>query len=342
MLRFRSLVVAAVLALLLILSFSPPSPQQVIVAAPRNNTTLYLLLISRAATTPLQIHFIDVGQGNSILVIAPSGRSMLIDTGEANKATKVANYLQTVLGKKTVNFLVITHYHSDHLGAYTALLNNQGLVIEQATYDRGGTRNEYSTATYTSYYDLCTTTNPTACKRSTLHEGNTIDLGPSVQARVLCVGDILTNKTCGQNVISENDNSVLILLTMGTFDIWLGGDTSGDTTHTSYADVESAVVHQGNISQALDVYAVDHHGSCTSTNQTLVDATHPTVSIFQLGANSYGHPCAATVNRLAGSALYYTENSSGAVVNGDVKIVYSGGTSYSVSTLQGTQVFNTK
>jgi beta-lactamase superfamily II metal-dependent hydrolase len=267
---------------------------------------------------------------------------MLIDTGESNKATKVANYLQAVLGKKTVNYLVITHYHSDHLGAYTTLLNTQGLVIEQATYDRGGARNEYNSATYTSYYDLCMTTNPTACKRATLHESDMIDLGSGVQARVLCVGDIVTHKTCGQSIISENDYSVLILLTMGNFDIWLGGDTSGDTTRTTYADVESAVVAQGKINQTLDVYAVDHHGSCTSTNQTLVDATRPTISVFQLGQNSYGHPCAATVNRLAGSTRYYTEDSTGAVVNGDVKVEYSGGASYTVTTLQGTQTFNTK
>jgi beta-lactamase superfamily II metal-dependent hydrolase len=316
-------------------------------AAPQTGYRIYLPLIAYGPplpSTPLQVHMINVGQGNSYLVVAPSGKTMLIDTGEASKASVVANYLQSALGVKAVDYVVITHYHADHLGAFTALLNTHGLVIRQATYDRGGSRTEYNSAAYTNYYDLCTTTNPTACKRSTLREGNAIDLGPMVQAKVLCIGDWVTKKTCGQSVISENDNSALILLSMGSFDIWLGGDTSGDTTHTSYADVENAVVSQGKINQTLDVYAVDHHGSCTSSNQTLIDATHPTVSVFSLGANSYGHPCPATVNRLttAGSTLYYTENASGAVVDGNVKIEYTGGFTYTVTTTNGMTTFNTK
>ena len=295
-------------------------------------------------STPLQVHMINVGQGNSYLIVAPSGKTMLIDTGEAAEAGVVANYLQSVIGVKEVDFVVITHYHADHLGAFTDLVNTRGMVINQATYDRGGSRTEYNSATYADYYDHCTTTNPAACKRTTLHEGDAIDLGPTVQAKVLCIGDRVTKKTCGQSVKSENDNSALILLSMGSFDIWLGGDTSGDTTNTSYADVETAVVSQGQVNQTLDVYAVNHHGSCTSSNQTLIDATHPTVSVFSLGANSYGHPCPATVNRLtrAGSTLYYTENASGALVDGNVKIVYNGGTTYTVTTTKGMTTFNTK
>jgi beta-lactamase superfamily II metal-dependent hydrolase len=115
-------------------------------------------------------------------------------------------------------------------------------------------------------------------------------------------------------------------------------------THSSYADGESAVVSQGKVNQTLDVYAVDHHGSCTSSNQTLVNATKPTVSVFSLGANNYGHPCPTTVDRLtaAGSTLYFTENASGTVVDGNVKIEYNGGYTYTVTTAKGMSTFNTK
>ncbi|MCA1552885.1 MAG: hypothetical protein LC737_00755, partial [Chloroflexi bacterium] len=203
---------------------------------------------------------------------------------------------------------------------------------------------EYNSPIYTDYYDFCTTQNPTACKRTSLHENDTINLGAGITAKVLCAGDITTRTACGQSVISENDNSILILLSTGTFDAWLGGDTSGDSSHTYYADVESAVVSQGKIGAFLDVYGVDHHGSCYSSNQTLVSATHPTVSVFSLGANTYGHPCQAVVDRLttAGSTLYYTESSSGALVDGDVQIVYSGGSTYTVTSAKGTKTFTTK
>lgn len=292
----------------------------------------------------LEVHFINVGQGNSALVIAPSGKTMLVDSGELVQSAKVASYLQTTLCTKTVDYFVVTHYHSDHFGSYTDLLRNKGVSITTATYDRGGTRTEYSSTIYTDYYDFCTTQNPTACKRTTIHANDTIDLGVGITAKVLCAGDITTRTSCGQSVVSENDNSILILVTYATLDVWLGGDTSGDSSHTYYADVESAVVAQGKIGANLDVYGVDHHGSCYSTNQTLVDATHPTVSVFSLGNNSYGHPCSTVVNRLtvAASAIYYTEDSSGAVVDGDVKIASSGGATYTASGARGVTTYSTK
>jgi len=292
----------------------------------------------------LEVDFINVGQGNSALVIAPSGKTMLVDSGELVQSAKVASFLMATLCTRALDFFVVTHYHSDHFGSYTDLLRNQGVTVATATYDRGGTRTEYSSSIYTDYYDFCTTQNPTACKRTTIHENDLIDLGVGMTATVLCVGDITTRKSCGESVVAENDNSVLIRITYGTLDVWLGGDTSGDSSHTYYADVETATVNQGKIGASLDVYGVDHHGSCYSTNQNLVNATHPTVSVFSLGSNSYGHPCQTVVDRLtaAGSRLYYTENSSGQVVDGDVLIVSSGGSTYTVTGTGGTTTFTTK
>ncbi len=295
--------------------------------------------------TTLQVHFINVGQGNSALVVAPSGKTMLVDSGELVQSGKVASYLLSVLGTKTIDYFVVTHYHSDHFGSYTDLLRNQGVSVTTATYDRGGDRTEYNSPIYTDYYDFCTTQNPTACKRTTLHENDLINLGAGITAKVLCMGSVSPRiAACGQTYLSENDNSALILVTMGSMDVWLGGDTSGDSSHTYYADVETAAVSQGKIGSYLDVYGVDHHGSCYSTNQNLVNATLPTVSVFSLGNNTYGHPCSTVVTRLtnAGSNLYYTEDSSGAIVDGDVKIVYAGGTTYTVTGAKGTRTFTTK
>ena len=334
--------------LLVSLGASASFPSRQAIAAPRSRSTSFLPFVAIGGATlpaaPLEVHFLNVGQGNSILIKTPAGKTMLIDTGESTVAPQVATYLQTNLGTKSLDYVLITHYHADHLGAFIALLNNHGVTVTRATYDRGGPRSEYTSATYTNYYDLCMTINPSACKRTTLKEGDLIDLGAPVTVKALCVGDILTHQTCGQHINSENDYSILLLLSMGTFDIWLGGDTSGDTTLTTYADVEGAVVNQNKVNLALDGYGVDHHGSCTSSNQTLVAATRPTVSIFSLGANSYGHPCPATVARLSevNSTLFYTADSSGHAVDGHVKIVYHGGSTYTVASLNGTRTFNTK
>ncbi len=270
---------------------------------------------------------------------------MLVDSGELVQSSKVASYLQKTLCKKAIDYFVVTHYHSDHFGSFTDLLRNQGVTIGTATYDRGGDRNEYASTIYTDYYDFCTTQNPAACKRTTLHESDLINMGVGITAKVLCMGSISPRiGACSQSVITENDYSALILVTVGSIDVWLGGDTSGDTQHLFYADVETAAVTQGKIGKFLDVYGVDHHGSCFSTNANLVNATLPTVSVFSLGLNDFGHPCPDVVTRLtnAGSKIYYTENDQGQVVDGDVVIKYSSGTSYTITGKNGTTTFNTK
>jgi len=313
-------------------------------AAPSGAAPTAPRAVTRALAGALEVHFIDVGQGNATLVVAPSGKSLLVDTGEPWTSPAVAAYVEAVLGGKALDYVVISHYHADHFGSFTDLLRNQGVTVGIATYDRGGDRSEYDSAMYRDYYDFCTTENPFACKRTTIHEGDLIDLGPGTTATVLCAGDIIIRQSCGESVVSENDNSILLLVQSGTLQVWVGGDTSGDVNHRFYADVETAVVTLGRIGSDLDVYGVDHHGSCYSTNDNLVSATQPTVSVFSLGLNRFGHPCPPVVDRLtaAGSAIYSTEDGSGTVIDGDVKIGYSGGNTYTVTGAQGTTTFFTK
>jgi len=292
----------------------------------------------------LEVHFIDVGQGNSTLVIAPSGKTMLVDSGERVQALKVANYLLQTLCTKTIDYFVVSHYHADHFGSFVELLRNQGVTVTTATYDRGGGPDEYSSAIYAGYFDFCTTPNPADCKRTTIRELDIIDMGVGITVTVVCAGDITTRTSCGETIVSENDNNITLLVTYDTLDVWIGGDTSGDAARRSYADVEGAAVALGRVGPTLDVYGVDHHGSCHSTNDAFVNATVPTVSVFSLGRNSFGHPCPAVVDRLtiAGSATYYTRDSQGLVVDGDVVVKSAGGTTYTVTGTGGTFTFTTK
>ena len=71
-------------------------------------------------TQPLQVHYIDVGQGDAILIIAPDGQTMLIDGGETN--TGIVQYLQSK-GIQHLNLVVATHPHSDHIGGLVQVLN---------------------------------------------------------------------------------------------------------------------------------------------------------------------------------------------------------------------------
>jgi len=73
----------------------------------------------------LAVHFIDVGQGDCTLIITPEGETMLIDTGEDSQSNTVIAYLD-ICGVKTIDYLVLTHPHSDHIGSAHRIIENTG------------------------------------------------------------------------------------------------------------------------------------------------------------------------------------------------------------------------
>src|SRR5438105_42540 len=89
----------------------------------------------RAQTGKLQIHFMDVGQGDGAILIAPNGESVLFDNGVLNNCTKPLSYLGT-LGITKIDYQIISHYHADHFGCTTQVLGRFPLL--RFAYDRGG------------------------------------------------------------------------------------------------------------------------------------------------------------------------------------------------------------
>jgi beta-lactamase superfamily II metal-dependent hydrolase len=109
------------------------------------------------------------------------------------------------------------------------------------------------------------------------------------------------------NPPSENDYSVAFIVSLGNFDMFIGGDVSGQDYvggfNYEYHDTEKGLsVDVGEV----DVYCVNHHGSDHSTNQDFVDTMQPQVSVISVGLNNaYGHPRQTVVDRLdaAGSQI---------------------------------------
>src|SRR3954469_3976874 len=116
------------------------------------------------ANGKLQIHYMDVGQGDGAVLISPFGEVVLFDDGVVNQCTKPIAYLQT-LGVTKIDYHIASHYHADHIGCATEIL--QQFPLQKAAYDRGGS---YTTATFTSYV------NAVGAKRVTAQKGQTITL----------------------------------------------------------------------------------------------------------------------------------------------------------------------
>jgi len=290
-----------------LLSFNPQKNYGNVSPPPAGNLTVYIL---------------NVGQGDSALVVSPNATTMLIDGGDNGKGTNVVLPYLKGLGVTHLDYIVASHYHEDHIGGIDEVIKG-GISLTGLAYDRGGS---YSSQTYNDYVAAV------GSKRNTITDGQIIDLGGGAQAKCVAVNG---NGVPGAS--NENDLSVALVISYGSFDYFTAGDLSGETT-SSYTDIETSVAPEvGDI----EVYKVNHHGSTYSTNQYFINTIKPEVSVFTVGDNSYGHPTQEVIDRLAAadSYMYLTEAGSGGtvppgkgkVVNGHIVITTDGVGDYTVN-----------
>ncbi|HZB44353.1 MAG TPA: lamin tail domain-containing protein [Pyrinomonadaceae bacterium] len=293
---------------------------------------LFLLLAAAtdAIAQQVRIVHIDVGQGDATLIVGPS-KTLLYDGGLTGSGTRIRSVLDG-LGLSSIDYFVAGHYHADHIGGIDELLNG-GITLNLASYDRGGT---YTSQTYTDYV------NAVGAKRSTIALGQVIDLGGG--ATMKCVA--VNGQTAQGNVspTGENDRSVALVLRYGTFDYFIASDLTGGGSSTGDVETKAAPA-VGDV----DVLHVGHHGSTTSTNQTLVNTLKPEHAVISCGdGNSYGHPTQTVLDRLAAAAqldtIWQTESGTGAWVpevrvGGDITFLTNGST-FSVTISSTGQTFN--
>lgn len=261
----------------------------------------------------LQIHHIDVGQGDGAVLISPGGQVVLFDAGEDMKkrdCTRPVSYLDQ-LGIKHIDYLFVSHYHFDHIGCIPAVLSQSPLLND--AYDRGST---YPGATYTNY------ANAVSGHRKIAAVGDTLTLDKNSLTPVVITVVAVDGKSQHGTVqtSNENDLSLAALVSFGSFKEEIGGDLSGDNTQM-YQDVETPVAPDVG---KINVYKVHHHCSSHSTNDTWLLDTQPAVGIISTGdGNDYGHPTTDCLERLHTHNVkaYWTETGNGAAPEAGLDIV---------------------
>jgi beta-lactamase superfamily II metal-dependent hydrolase len=296
-------------------------------AAAAYSCLVFSLTAFGQANGKLQIHFMDVGQGDGAVLISPQGQVVLFDVGKDMKrkdCTKVVSYLDGLQIKK-VDYLFVSHYHFDHIGCIPDALEQ--FPLQHEAYDRG---QSYPGATYTAYVTAVNS------HRTTAVAGTTLELDKGSGHSVLITVEAVNGN--GVSTTNENDLSLTAVVSYGGFKTEIGGDLSGDNTGM-YADIETSVAPKvGHI----DVYKVHHHCSSHSTNEAWLVDTSPTIGIISTGDNNaYQHPTADCLERLhqAGIKTYWTEHGNGAApepdfddVAGNIVVeVAPGAATYSVS-----------
>jgi len=244
----------------------------------------------------LQIHHVDVGQGDGALIISPLGQVALVDDGEYTDCSLFVNYVKG-LGITSIDYHFASHYHSDHIGCLDDLLASS-VALSIAAYDRGYS---YTTQVYRDYVAAVGTKRQTMTKNQIV----TLDAGSANPVYIKCV-DLNGAGVYSPTGSDENPKSIVLKITYGNFEEVFGGDL------TASPNVESTV---GPEVGDVEVYKVHHHGSATSSYDAWLNATTPEVAVISLGdGNSYGHPTAAAVTRLHNHNVktYWTETGTGA------------------------------
>ena len=229
-----------------------------------------------------EAHFIDVGQADSILVVC-DGQAMLIDAGNPDDDEIIIEYLAEH-DIKHLSYVVATHPHSDHYGAFTSVLYH---VTADTVYS------PFKSTDITGFNKFINYVTYTMRNQVIVHEvGKQFYLG---SARVTVLGPLRTDY---ENI---NNTSIVLRVEYGDLAFLFTGDMEGEA--------ELELVESG-VNLQADVIKVGHHGSYSSSWYQFLRAVQPTYGVITCGRdNEYGHPHESVLSRYrdADVKLYRTD-----------------------------------
>jgi competence protein ComEC len=261
------------------------------------------------ANGSLEVHYINVGQSVSTLVIEPDGETMLVDTGHYNDDGEyVLEYLRRH-DITRIDHLVTSHNDADHIGGNAAIIDYYETETDGigAVYDPGIAA---STLTYGEYLDAVEEHDVTLYET---REGDTIPFGAATVDVLGPPEPYLENE-------ARNENSIVLKLTHGETSFMLSGDAEDDQ--------EAYLVDAYGEQLQSTVLKAGHHGSSSSSSGAFLDAVDPRVAVVSSAYDSqYGHPHEEALQRFADRSVptYWT------ATHGDIVFV-SDGTNVSVRT----------
>lgn len=242
----------------------------------------------------MEVHFMDVGQGDATLVTC-GGHAMLIDAGDDTKGTAIQNYLQKQKITR-LDYLILTHPDADHIGGAPVIITK---------FDIGKVFVSNFEKDNKTYQKLI----------QSLDDKQIKALTPKVNSQYTLGTANITILAPGKSYDNPNDASIALLLKNGTRSFLFTGDAG--------EDAEKDILKTG-IDISADVYKVGHHGSKYSTSKDFFNAVDPFYAVISCGEdNSYGHPHAETLNtlRTSGVMVYRTDESGTIIASTDGKSI---------------------
>ena len=239
------------LVLILLLTFAGCSPVNTNTINNYNTTNKNKLIV----------HYIDVGQADSILVQV-NGKNLLIDAGNRDDGSKVVAYLQKQDVKK-LDYVIATHPHEDHIGGMSDVIKKYPIVDFYAPKKTNNTK---------VFENMINALNGKKIK--TAKAGVELDLGENVKCEMLAPNS--------SDYDDLNDYSAVVKLTYGDKKFLFMGDAE---------KLSEKEMLNNNLDLSCDVLKAGHHGSSTSSSKEFLDKSSPKIAVISCGKNNdYGHP----------------------------------------------------
>lgn len=242
----------------------------------------------------LEVHFIDVGQGDSTLLLSGE-HAMLIDCGDTDHGTAVQNYLKKQ-GIDKLEYLILTHPDADHIGGAPVIITKfdiENIYMSDYVKDTKTYENVLNAMEYRNY------------SWSTPVPGDTLNFGTAE----------ITFLAPQKTYEDPNNASIALIVKNGDNSFLFSGDAE--------QEAEKDILQSG-ISLDIDVYQAGHHGSRTSSSDAFLESMSPIYSVISCAeGNDYGHPHAETLNkfRSMGIQVFRTDEQGSIVANSDGKSI---------------------
>ncbi len=243
-----------------------------------------------SADGELKVHFLDVGQGDSIFVELPSGECMLIDASEREFANRIISFIDC-LGYTKIDHLIATHPHADHIGGMQTVISH---------FEVGEVYMPEAVTDTKTFINLLEAFDEKGLSITVAKAGLEVDFGGAK-------GKFVAPKFI---VDDMNNCSAVLHLSFGNRAFLFTGDAEIDEESTIEGDIK------------CDVLKAGHHGSSTSSGEYLLGKAKPQIAVISCGeGNSYGHPHKEALARLEAAGIksvYRTD------ISGNISITTNG------------------
>ncbi len=255
---------------------------------------LFVLFLPISSSAELQIHFLDVGQGDCTIVLC-DGEAMVIDGGPRASASYVYNYVRKTLKLQHIDFVISTHPHLDHVYGLSSVLNAAPVdLVLTPVLEWDSKAFEY----------MLKYAEKQGTPLSVPQEGDTLQLGSATVTILHCWPEAIEYGR-------TNDSSIVTRIDYGKTSFIITGDAED---WSEYMMIDSGV------NLKADVMRIAHHGSNTASTMEFLQAVQPEYAVISVGKdNGYGHPHKEVLDHLneIGSKVLRTDELGTIVIKSD-------------------------